>query len=191
MFKFLNRSRSVQILLISLLILLIIQYSSSEGSKINSQSSDIASPHVLPRFYTQANEPLVSLLGNLTFKNYGVVKNTDRYTWQRVPILYLEAQNVSGPYVGWADTKSANYLFHDVAGDMLHPPSGMRSSVPLGGKASSVLTTYQYKVFKLRIKNNAVARVPAGSGRKSILYLCIACRTNASPTHYPKLCYKV
>ena len=109
---------------------ILINFFSSDG---NSQSSDTVS-HASPlKFYSQ-DEPLVDLLENLTFKNYGLVKNSDKYTWHEIPCAYLEAQNVSGPYVGWADTTHANYLYRDVAGDLMHPPSGLRSSVPLGGK---------------------------------------------------------
>lgn len=143
MYLFLCRSRSAQIFIISILIFLLciwfwsrqqilIHYSSGKGNQINSQSADSIS---LLRFYSQ-DEPLIDLLGNLTFKNYGVVKSSDKYTWQEIPCAYLEAQNVSGPYVGWADRSHANYLYHDVSGDLIHPPSGMRSSVPLGGELS-------------------------------------------------------
>ena len=44
---------------------------------------------------------------------------------------------MSGPYVSWADRDRASYLYHDVSGNLIHPPSGMRSSVPLGGEVSS------------------------------------------------------
>ncbi|XP_019863749.1 PREDICTED: uncharacterized protein LOC109592849, partial [Amphimedon queenslandica] len=105
-------------------------YNSSEGENINSQA--VFPHHAAPlKFYSQ-DESLVNLLGNLTFKNYGIVKSTDHYVWQQIPCHYLEAQNVSGPYLAWADVKQANYLFHDVSGDMTHPASGMRSSIPLG-----------------------------------------------------------
>ena len=41
---------------------------------------------------------------------------------------------MSGPYLGWADTGSCPYLYRDVDGDLLSPPKGMRSAVPLGGE---------------------------------------------------------
>jgi len=47
--------------------------------------------------------------------------------------MHLESQNVSGPYMGWADEGRCNYLYQDVNGDLLHPASGLHSSVPLGG----------------------------------------------------------
>ena len=49
---------------------------------------------------------------------------------------------MSGPYVSWADRTHANYLYHDVSGDLMHPPSGMRSSVPLGGKAGCISSAH-------------------------------------------------
>lgn len=148
MFVSLYTCRLSQTILISLLILLLliwvwprqnilIFYSSIEGDKINGSqySADaVVSYTSFLRFYSQ-DEPLIELLGNLTFKNSGIVKTSDKYTWQGIPCLYLESQNVSGPYVSWDDCAKgyANYLYHDVAGDLIHPPSGMRSSVPLGG----------------------------------------------------------
>lgn len=110
----------------------IYNYYSSEGGTINSQA---VVTNAAPLKYYSQDESLVNLLGNLTFKNYGIVKSSDHFVWREIPILYLEAQNVSGPYLGWADTHQANYLFQDVSGPYLtNPPSGMRSSVPLGGK---------------------------------------------------------
>ena len=47
---------------------------------------------------------------------------------------YLESQYVSGPYLGWADEGKCPYLYRDVVGDLLSPPSGVRSAVPLGGE---------------------------------------------------------
>ncbi|XP_019852028.1 PREDICTED: uncharacterized protein LOC109581956 [Amphimedon queenslandica] len=112
-------------------ILIYNYYNSSKGGNLNSQA--VVTNAAPLKFYSQ-DESLVDLLGNLTFKNYGIVKSTDSYVWREIPILYLEAQNVSGPYLGWADTHQANYLFLEVSGPYLtNPPSGMRSSVPLGG----------------------------------------------------------
>ena len=73
-------------------------------------------------------------LQKLIFKNYGIVRDTDRFAWKKIPCAYLESQNVTGPYVGWADTGMCNYLYQLIGNDLVHPPSGMRSSVPLGGK---------------------------------------------------------
>ncbi len=64
------------------------------------------------------------------------MKQSDKYMWKLSRCWYLEAQNVSGPYSGWADKRNCNYLFHDVSGDLIPPPSGMRSSVPLGGEGA-------------------------------------------------------
>ncbi len=64
------------------------------------------------------------------------MKQSDKYVWKQSRCLCLEAQNVSGPYVGWADRYNFRYLFHDVSGDLIPPPSGMRSSVPLGGEGA-------------------------------------------------------
>ena len=79
-------------------------------------------------------ETLIELLQNLTFLNSGVIKNSDEFVWLRQRCLYLESQNVSGPYISWADTHSFNYLFRHRGQTYVDPPSGMRSSVPLGGK---------------------------------------------------------
>ncbi len=79
-------------------------------------------------------ETLIELLQNLIFLNSGVVKNSDEFVWLKQKCLYLESQNVSGPYIGWADTYSFNYLFRHRGQTYVDPPSGMRSSVPLGGK---------------------------------------------------------
>ena len=49
---------------------------------------------------------------------------------------------MSGPYVGWADKGMCNILYQDVGGDQLHPASGVRSSVPLGGEC-----VYLYSEF--------------------------------------------
>ena len=43
---------------------------------------------------------------------------------------------MSGPYLGWYDKGKCPYLYHNVGGDLVSPPLGMRSSVPLGGKSS-------------------------------------------------------
>uniref|UniRef100_A0A1X7UVT0 Uncharacterized protein n=1 Tax=Amphimedon queenslandica TaxID=400682 RepID=A0A1X7UVT0_AMPQE len=106
-------------------------YNSSKEGNINSEA--VATNAAPLKIYSQ-DESLVNLLGNLTFKNYGIVRSSDHYVWKEIRISYVEAQNVSGPYLGWADIGHANYLYHDVSGDLTHPASGMRSSVPLGGK---------------------------------------------------------
>ena len=90
----------------------------------------------------QDNSSLASLLAGLKFNNYGVVRSSDRFSWLAVPCAYLESQNVSGPYRGWADTGNCSHLFRDVDGDLLHPASGLRSSVPLGGEC-----VYLYSEF--------------------------------------------
>ena len=128
-------------------ILVVVQYLPSKGGVINSQSSDAVPPaHSLLQVYSDEDD-LVDILGNLTFKNYGVVKSSDLYMWHVMPCLYLESQNVSGPYVGWADTGHCNYLYHDVSGDLIHPPSGMRSSVPLGGEVSLCMCSPPHAVL--------------------------------------------
>ena len=78
---------------------------------------------------------LVDLLTSLAFKNYGVVKSSDAYVWSDITCTYLEAQNVSDAYTSWADSYGqTSYLFQSVGGVLVHPPTGMRSSVPLGGE---------------------------------------------------------
>ena len=82
---------------------------------------------------------LPALLSSLTFDNYGVVQSTDSYVFGPVYVGYFETQNVTNPYTSWAYYPfgpSAYYLFQDVDGVLVTPPSGMRSSVPLGGEDS-------------------------------------------------------
>ena len=90
-------------------------------------------PNHTPNQGYRNSSSLASLLTALKFNNYGIVRSSDRFAWSPAPCLYLESQNVSGPYMGWADERSCNYLYQDVDGDLLHPASGLRSSVPLGG----------------------------------------------------------
>lgn len=73
-------------------------------------------------------------LPKLKFLNQGVVHSTDIYTWKEQPCMYLEAQNVTTVRSSWRDSTKFNYLYQSTAdGKMVSPPSGMRSSVPLGG----------------------------------------------------------
>ena len=81
---------------------------------------------------------LVDLLSSLSFKNYGIAKSSDVYVFNDLPCIYLEAQNVTSSYTSWSDTYGeSSYLYQSVAGILVHPPSGMRSSVPLGGEDNS------------------------------------------------------
>ena len=45
---------------------------------------------------------------------------------------------MSGPYLSWTDGGRHPYLYHIVGGDLVSPPLGMRSSVPLGGESSRI-----------------------------------------------------
>ena len=45
---------------------------------------------------------------------------------------------MSGPYLAWTDRGRCPYLYHNVGGDLVSPPLGMRSSVPLGGKSKRI-----------------------------------------------------
>ncbi len=85
-------------------------------------------------FNSSGSGTLIEQLQKLRFLNSGLVKNTDEFVWLQQKISYLESQNVSGPYVGWADVHAANYLFKHQGEIFTDPPSGIRSSVPLGGK---------------------------------------------------------
>ncbi len=115
----------------------VLYYSTSGEGAVNHQSPETSRTGKISLLDTRSkDEPLVQLLGNLTFKNYGIVKSRDEFVWIPKPCRYLEAQNVSRPYMGWAVEETFNYLYHSVSGDLLHPPSGMRSSVPLGGECS-------------------------------------------------------
>jgi hypothetical protein len=85
---------------------------------------------------------LIYLLSSLTFENYGVVQSTYNYFYGTVYVGYFETLNVTTPYTSWAYDPfgpSPYYLFQDVNGAQVTPPSGMRSSVPLGGETSHPL----------------------------------------------------
>ncbi len=112
----------------------VVYYSTSDSEE--TAGSDQFLHSVLRLHMYSKDDPLVHLLQNLTFKNYGIVKQSDVYKSILTKCLYLEAQKVAGPYVGWADRYKCDYLFHDVSGDLIPPPSGMRSSVPLGGEGA-------------------------------------------------------
>lgn len=71
---------------------------------------------------------------NLKFLNSGKVRAGDKYEWKKLPCNYLESQNVSGFQNNWADRGNFNYLFQNQNGQLNPPPTGIRSSVPLGGK---------------------------------------------------------
>ncbi len=110
-------------------------YYSTSDSEETAGSDQFSHSVVLLRKYSQ-DDPLVHLLGNLTFKNYGVVKRSDQFRSRRIRCQYLEAENVTEPYRSWAG--ECSYLYHYVSGDWIPPPSGMRSSVPLGGKEAEL-----------------------------------------------------
>ncbi|XP_064405275.1 uncharacterized protein LOC135350425 [Halichondria panicea] len=116
------------------------QYTNSEKETITLYRDPIKDP--IPHAETPVSmlqpETLIELLQNLTFLNSGVVKNSDEFVWLNQRCQYLESQNVSGPYTGWADVNSVNYLFRDRGQNYVDPPSGMRSSVPLGGISTGV-----------------------------------------------------
>ena len=57
---------------------------------------------------------------------------------ENITCRYLESQYVSGPYLAWVDKHKCLYLYHNVGGNLVSPPLGMRSSVPLGGKSSRI-----------------------------------------------------
>ena len=76
---------------------------------------------------------LVDQLYKLIFLNAGVATRKDEFVWKRINCGYLESQNVSLPYIGWADVGGTNYLYQENDGYLVSPPSGMRSSVPHGG----------------------------------------------------------
>ena len=81
------------------------------------------------------SDPLSELLKSMVFKNSGTVKSTDEFVWQSQPCSYLESQNTSTVWTGWDVTGKHNYLYQRLAnGSLVAPPSGMRSSVPVGGE---------------------------------------------------------
>ena len=80
-----------------------------------------------------ASQSLVEQLQKLIFLNTGVVTKKDEFAWKNFSCVYLESQNVSMPYIGWADKGHVNYLHQKNSGYLVSPPSGMRSSIPHGG----------------------------------------------------------
>ena len=73
-------------------------------------------------------------LGHSGFQPFIVIEGLARQLFFKHFYRYLESQYVSGPYLGWADLDKSPYLYRDVDGDLLSPPKGMRSAVPLGGE---------------------------------------------------------
>ena len=88
---------------------------------------------------SSTTQSLVQQLHKLVFLNTGVATRKDEFVWKEIPCSYLESQNVSMPYIGWADSFKCNYLYQENDGDLVSPPSGMRSSVPHGGTNSFML----------------------------------------------------
>jgi len=82
---------------------------------------------------TTNRDTLVEQLEKLTFLNYGLTSYNYEYVWDPINCVYLESQNVSGPYIGWVAKGETNYLYRAIDGKLIDPPSGMRSSMPLGG----------------------------------------------------------
>ena len=107
----------------------------------------------------RSEEPLIDALQKLVFKNYGVTRDTDKYTWKTIPCHYLESQNVTRPYIGWADVNQCNYLFRLVGEDLVHPPSGIRSSVPLGGEGDTFFAQFVGRGRVVSLTKSLVDRV--------------------------------
>ena len=106
---------------------------SQQGPDSGNQNTVLSA---IPGATPTESKTLIEELDSLVFKNYGAVRKTDKFVWTEQACNYLEAHNVTGPYVGWAERYKCAYLYHELGGKLLHPPSGMRSSVPLGGQSS-------------------------------------------------------
>ena len=79
-------------------------------------------------------QSLVEQLQKLIFLNTGVVTKKDEFVWKNISCLNLESQNVSMPYKSWSEVGNVNYLHQKNSGYLVSPPSGMRSSIPHGGR---------------------------------------------------------
>jgi len=72
----------------------------------------------------------IELLKRLRFKNSGVVRRDTRFEYHTRPCYYME--DVDQWTTPWSDGYYS-YLYEVRGGELVDPPSGMRSSVPLGG----------------------------------------------------------
>ena len=106
------------------------------GSKL--PTNNILDPHLAvlaegAKSSTTGSSALVNQLYKLIFLNVGLATRKDKFVWKKMPCLYLESQNVSMPYIVWADVGECNYMHQENDGYLVSPPSGMRSSIPHGG----------------------------------------------------------
>ncbi|CAD5124032.1 DgyrCDS12336 [Dimorphilus gyrociliatus] len=104
----------------------------------------------------------LSQLLNLEFANSGISKAGDVYQWKQLPCSYLESQNVTTIQQNWANYKKFNYLFQEKNGELIPPPSGIRSSVPLGGISTGVIELRADGTFH---EWTIVNQSPAGAGK--------------------------
>ena len=106
---------------------------SQQGPDSGNQNTVLSA---IPGASPTESKTLIEELDSLVFKNYGAVRKTDKFVWNQHPCHYLEAHNVTGPYRGWAEVGTCTYMFQEIGNEQFNPPSGMRSSVPLGGQSS-------------------------------------------------------
>ncbi len=118
-----------------------------------------------------AEESLVDKLSSLNFKNTGVVSQDMEFVRPERKVHYIETDEA------WHG-KSDHYLHQMKDGQQVSPPSGMRSSVPLGGLGAGTVELRADGSFKdWNIFNNA----PASTRRKVQIddaFLAIRTRTN-------------
>jgi len=77
--------------------------------------------------------PSSGILSSLDFKNTGVVTREMRFAYLDQPVEYSEDVDY------WNVTRRAKYLYQVSGDSRVDPPTGMRSSVPLGGLGSGTV----------------------------------------------------
>jgi uncharacterized protein (DUF608 family)/HEAT repeat protein len=98
-----------------------------------------------------------NLLQQLSFKNSGIIRKDMRFEYRKTPCFYMEGIDK------WVVFKNYSYLYERRAGKLITPPSGMRSSVPLGGLGAGTIELRADGSFHdWNIFNNS----PVGGGKK-------------------------
>ena len=100
-----------------------------------------------------------SMLSSLQFRNAGIVRSDMRFEYIDQPLEYAEDVDY------WNVTRRAKYLYLFKGGEKLDPPTGMRSSVPLGGLGAGTVELRADGSFRdWNIFNNS----PAGGNKIQI-----------------------
>ena len=99
---------------------------------------------LLPPFCLSSSAALASLhsqLDAVSFLNSGLINASSRYAYVNRAVMYGETENVSTSRTWWGQSDQFPLLYEADEGEAdggftLHPPSGLRSAVPLGGVAT-------------------------------------------------------